>query len=231
MNVLALIPARGGSKGVPGKNKTVICGKPLIQYSIEAALESSLISDIWVSSDDDQILNIARDFKRIKINQRPSALASDSSPIVDTILYLLENAGYIYDAIVLLQPTSPIKNGKQIDEAIGVLVSNPQANSVISVCSLNDIHPSRMYWLDKETLRPILSEMEEKRRQEIPPAYFRNGAIYVTRVTAIMNHRKVMIKPSIAYVMPGSQLLNIDEPRDLLIAETLISAWKKGQLK
>ncbi|HQK69461.1 MAG TPA: acylneuraminate cytidylyltransferase family protein [Bacteroidales bacterium] len=231
MKILALIPARGGSKGVPGKNKKRICGKPLIEYTIEEALDSKLIDEIWVSTDDEELISIAKRYENIKVHIRETDLATDTSPIIDTILAVLMASEREWDVVVLLQPTSPIKNGHQIDEAIKMMKSNPEANSVISVCAMNDVHPSRMYWKEGNSLEPIIPEAEEKRRQEIKPAYFRNGAIYVARTSAILRERKVMTKPSIAYEMPSSQLLNIDEPRDILIAETLINAWKNGQLK
>jgi len=231
MKVLGLIPARGGSKGVPGKNKKKVCGKPLIEYSIEEALYCKLIDEIWVSTDDEELISIAKRYENIRIHIRETNLATDISPIIDTIFAVLKASKRKWEAVVLLQPTSPIRYAQQIDEAIKMLKCNPEANSVISVCAMNDVHPSRMYWREGNSLQPIIPEAEEKRRQEITPAYFRNGAIYVTRTSALLRERKVMTKPSIAYEMPSSQLLNIDEPRDLLIAETLINAWKKGQLK
>ena len=231
MKILGLIPARGGSKGVPGKNKKKVCGKPLIEYTIEEALDSKLIDEIWVSTDDEELISIAKQYEEIKIHIRETSLATDTSPIIDTILAVLMASRRYWEAVVLLQPTSPIRYGRQIDEAIKMLECNPEANSVISVCAMNDVHPSRMYWKDDNSLQPILPEAEERRRQEIKPAYFRNGAIYVTRTSALFRERKVMTKPSIAYEMPSYQLLNIDEPRDMLIAETLINARKRGQLK
>ena len=230
MKTICIIPARGGSKGVPGKNIIEICGKPLIQYSIEAALESKLITEIWVSSDNSKTLEIANGFKGIITHNRPAHLSTDISPISDTIFAILNGTNIKFDTFVLLQPTSPIRSGKQIDEAIEMLYSNPKVNSVISVCAMNDIHPARMYWNEKDGLIPLHSEYEYMRRQDIPSVYFRNGSIYVTRIVAFLKIRQVMVKPSLGYVMPTSHLLNIDEERDLLIAESLLSAWKKGLL-
>jgi CMP-N-acetylneuraminic acid synthetase len=93
---------------------------------------------------------------------------------------------------------------------------------------MNEIHPARMYWKTKDSLSPILDGFEETRRQEIPTAFFRNGSIYIIRIKPFLKNHKVMIKPSIGYVMPSSQLLNIDEPRDIIMAEALMLAWKKG---
>ena len=157
--------------------------------------------------------------------------ATDYSPISDTIKAVLKESEGNIDNIVLLQPTSPIKTGKQIDEAIELLIKKKEANSLISVVPMDDIHPARMYWKNEDNiLASILQEYEVARRQDIPVAYFRNGAIYIVRRVAFEKFHSVMIAPSIGYIMPDSHLLNIDSPRDILIAEPLIKAWKSGKL-
>lgn len=228
MKVMAIIPARGGSKGVPGKNKKKVDGKPLISYTIEAALQSKLISQIWVSSDDPDILDIAREYKGIQIHERQGALASDQSPVTDTIKEIIK--GTAFDAILLLQPTAPIRTGKNIDEAINLLKGSPETNSVISVVGMNDIHPARMYWRKDSQLVSVLPEFEQTMRQDIPLAFYRNGSIYLVRKEAFDKTFSVMVKPTIPYIMPLDWLLNIDEPRDMLIADALIPAWKNGLL-
>jgi CMP-N,N'-diacetyllegionaminic acid synthase len=230
MKTIAIIPARGGSKGIPGKNTLEICGKPLIDYSIESALQSVNISEIWVSSDDDKILKVARKSKEVLIHQRESKIAKDNSSVVDTIKAILaeytkEN---IPDAIILLQPTSPIRESKQIDDAISLLEVNTNMQSLISVCPMDDVHPARMYWKNGLSLEPILEKYEQTRRQEIPLAYYRNGSMYIVRTKAFLENNSLMVKPSIGFEMPESMLLNIDTPRDVLIAEPLIKAWRNG---
>jgi len=228
MKVTAIIPARGGSKGVPGKNKKEIDGKPLLSYSIEAALQSKLLSEIWVSSDDEAILAIAKQFSQIKIHRRNVAHATDQSPVTDTVKEILGQS--VCDAVMLLQPTAPIRTGENIDKAIQLMEADDQINSVISVVAMNDIHPARMYWAKEHRLISILPEFEQTRRQDIPPAYYRNGSIYLTRKTAFDVNHSLMVKPTAPYIMPLDWLLNIDENRDLIIAEALIPAWKKGLL-
>jgi CMP-N-acetylneuraminic acid synthetase len=228
MKVIAIIPARAGSKGVPGKNKTIIDGKPLIGYTIEAALQSNLLFQTWVSSDDPETINLARNYAGIKIHEREGSLATDQSPVTDTVKKILEMSDC--DAVMLLQPTAPIRTGNDIDRAIKLLIESPEANSVISVVAMNDVHPARMYWKNDGQLIPILSEFEQARRQDIPPAYYRNGSIYLVRRIAFEHNASVMVKPTIPYIMPAGWLLNIDEPRDMIIAEALIPAWKKGLL-
>ena len=229
MKTVALIPARGGSKGVPGKNIAPILGKPLISYSIEAALECESINSVWVSSDAQNILDVARGYDEVNIHKRSNELASDSSPItgtIDQIFDLNPNA----DFLILLQPTSPLRTAEQLSEAIDLLQKSEQENSLISVCAMDDLHPARMYWIKENSLDPILPEFETTRRQEIPHAYYRNGSIYIVKRQGFKKSGKIMCPPSIPYVMPTSQLLNIDEPRDLLIAEPLMEAWLNGEL-
>lgn len=228
MRVIAIIPARGGSKGVPGKNKKVIDGKSLIAYTIEAAQQSNLLAEIWVSTDDSDIIKIAKEYTGIKIHERNGSLATDQSPVADTVKAIIGPTDC--DAIMLLQPTAPIRIGKDIDNAIGLLDSSGAVNSVISVVAMNDIHPARMYWKEDDVLKPVLAEFEEARRQDIPPAYYRNGSIYLVRRNAFEKNHSLMVKPIKPYIMPLDWLLNIDEPRDMIIAEALIPAWKKGSL-
>jgi CMP-N,N'-diacetyllegionaminic acid synthase len=228
MKVIAVIPARGGSKGIPGKNKKPVDGKPLISYTIEAALQSKLLSEIWVSSDDKEINDIARQYNKVRVHNRDQSLAADNSPVADTVKEILKQAGC--DAIMLLQPTAPIRTGNDIDAAIELLQNAETSNSVISVVAMNDIHPARMYWREDGLLTSIFSEFEQARRQDIPPAYYRNGSIYLVRREAFDQYHSLMVKPTIPYVMPLDWMLNIDEPRDMIIAEALIPAWKKGLL-
>jgi CMP-N,N'-diacetyllegionaminic acid synthase len=228
MKVIALIPARGGSKGVPGKNIYPILGKPLINYSIEVALKSNKLSQVWVSSDAEDILKIAEPYN-VLLHKREKGLSEDMSPIRDTIQVIFRLAVEA-DALLLLQPTSPIRTVKQIDECIDLLEANNYANSVISICAMDDIHPARMYWKNKAELTSILPVFEHTQRQNIPPAYYRNGSMYLVRKDAFMKTGDVMAKPSIGFEMPYQQWLNIDSPRDIIIAESLISAWRDGQL-
>jgi CMP-N-acetylneuraminic acid synthetase len=232
MKVMAIIPARGGSKGVPGKNTYPIDGKPLISYTIEAALESNLLKTIIVTSDDINVRKIAESYKGISFHERPCEISGDKSLISETIDAVLKefDPEKSFDAFMLLQPTSPIRTSLQIDTAINLFAKHSEANSLISVCEMHDVHPARMYWKDGISLIPILSEFEQTMRQDIPGAFFRNGSIYLTRISAFNHKHSVMIKPSICFEMPASHLLNIDEPRDIFIAEALIKAWKDQKI-
>lgn len=228
MKILGIIPARGGSKGVPRKNIKPLAGKPLIQYTIEAALASNMLNTIVVSSDDEEILEFSKKFSGIHLHKRDANIAQDTSLITETIDELLSI--YDCDIFLILQPTSPIRVSANIDEAIHLLIDRVDANSVISVVEMNDVHPARMYWKVEEELKPILPDFEKARRQDIPFAYYRNGSIYAIRTSAYLREKSTMIKPIIPYIMPYNWLLNIDEPRDIIIGEALIKAWEKNQL-
>jgi len=233
MNILAVIPARGGSKGVPGKNIRPVCGKPLIGYTIEAALGCGVLSRIVVSSDDEEILEIALSYPGVIARKRPAELASDTSSITPVIRHVLEEeerkSSQRVDAIMLLQPTSPIREPWHIAEALSKLAIG--VNSVISVCEMQDLNPARMYRMEEfGLLSPIAPDFENSRRQDIPPAYYRNGSIYLVRRDAFEARGSVMAKPAVGYIMSNRYLLNIDEVRDMIIAEALISAWLDGRL-
>lgn len=229
MKVVALIPARKGSKGIPGKNMISVLGKPLITYSLEAAHQSKMISQIWVSSDCDVILDYSSKFHNVNIHRRDIALAGDTSPITSTVAQIFDLCNDC-DALLLLQPTSPIRTGQQIDDCIDLLINNREVNSIVSICATNDMHPARMYWKNSVYLSSIMPEFETFRRQDIPCAYYRNGAIYLVRKEAFLKNNQIICSPILGYEMPGAQLLNIDEPRDLIIAGPIIDAWKKGLL-
>jgi CMP-N-acetylneuraminic acid synthetase len=234
MKILAIIPARAGSKGVKGKNKLLIAGSPLVTYSIEEAILLGDDVDLWISSDDTDVIDICRQYPQINIHQRKEEHADDASPITDTIkevLLLAESkSNVIYDAILLLQPTSPLRTSIDIQQAINLLFSDNTVNSVVSVCEMDDLHPARMYWKEGDKLESILPEYETTRRQDIPPAHYRNGCIYLVRRETFVNTNKVMVKPMLPYIMPSSWLLNIDDPRDVMIAEVIIPAWKQNKL-
>ena len=232
MKVIAIIPARGGSKGVPGKNRKSILGKPLINYTVETALKSGLLSDVWVSTDDKLIIECVNEFDNLLLHKRDAKLATDISPITETVKAILEHyhVDDLPDAVMLLQPTSPIREASDIDLAITELKKRETVNSVISVCEMDDIHPARMYWKSEDILVPIIEKYESVRRQDIPKALYRNGSIYLTRTASFLSTGSLMCKPSFGYEMPERMLLNIDSPRDMLIAPVLIKAWEDGEL-
>lgn len=224
MKVLGIIPARGGSKGVPRKNIKLLGGKPLIAYTIEAALESGLDS-VVVSTDDEEIAEIAKEYRAEVPFMRPGNLASDtaaSMPVAIHALHEMERINdTLYDAVMLLQPTTPFRTSADIDEAIR-LIEEKQSDSVISVVDVGGTHPARMKYLKNDFLidPPFCEAKEGQNRQELEPMYIRNGAIYLTR-------RDVLLKGTykgnscVALIMPSLRSVNIDTLFDFDYAEWL----------
>ncbi len=233
MNILGLIPARGGSKGVKDKNIRLVDGKPLIQYTIEAALKSTLMNKVVVDTDSERIAEVAY-CDNVEVLMRPVELAQDESSIVPVALRVLDyfaQQNETFDVIVLLQPTSPIKTGKQIDEAIQLLLADIVTDATISVVSMEGTHPARMYYLNKQNqLIALNQDLETKRRQDLEPVYFRNGCIYAIKTKALLEQKTFMPLNKKAYIMPSNWLADIDDERDLIIAEALVKAWKDGRI-
>ena len=231
MKILGLIPARGGSKGVKRKNIRLIDGKPLIHYTIEAAQQSILLTKFVVDTDDVEIAEVAKSINA-PILMRPSALAHDQSSVVDVAIRIInhyESLNESYDVLVLLQPTSPIKTGINIDQAIELI--NQDTDGIISVVAMEDTHPARMYNLnDAQNLIALYPDLETKRRQDLTPVYYRNGCIYVIKVAALKAQLTFMPVNKKGYVMPTAWLANIDDERDLIITEALVKAWKEGRI-
>ena len=219
---LAIIPARGGSKRLPRKNILDLCGKPLISWSIEAALKSKYISKVVVSSDDEEILNISSNFGA-DIIKRPYELANDTATTFDAIKHTIDNFKN-YDYIVLLQPTSPLRNVKHIDEAIELL-EEKQADAIVSVCEM-DHSPLWSNILPEDgNMRGFLrEEILNKRSQDLEKYYRVNGAVYICKTDKLLENKSFFLKDNIfAYIMDRKSSIDIDEEFDLEIAKVLIN--------
>ena len=231
---LALIPARGGSKGVKNKNIRKVAGEPLISHSIHCANSSKKLTKSVVSTDDLKIKDIAENYGS-EVLIRPDFLARDDTPIVPVINYVIEQL-YIkssekFDIIIILQPTSPIRTGKQLDEVINMFEEDKNLEEVVSVVPMDEIHPARMYNLSKDNfLIPINSDLEKSRRQKLPIVYYRNGCIYAIKTKSLLEKKSLMNANKKAFIMPLSWLANIDDERDLIIADVLMKKWKEGKL-
>lgn len=232
MRVLGIIPARGGSKGVPGKNTMLIDGKPLVQYSIESALRSKLITNVVVSTDDTKIAKIAKEIG-VKVLMREAALASDTSNVLDTVLAVLrklEKKEERYDAIMLLQPTAPLRRSSDIDESIEMLL-NLDVDGVISVIPVGDHHPARMYEIERNKLSALHPNLETTRRQDLPLHYIRNGCIYLVKVKSLKKENTLMPINKAAYIMDAAWSANIDTHQDIVLLKYLMPLWKKEEQK
>ena len=224
IKILAVIPARGGSKGITNKNIIDIGGKPLIKYTINAALKSTMLTHCIVSTDSDEIANIAKSCGALVPFKRPANLSSDealSLPVMQHSLKFMEaQQGYQYDLVIMLQPTTPLRLSKDIDNAINILLDT-KADSVISVVEVEGHHPLRMKRvIDGRLINYIDQGHEDMRpRQELPAVYIRNGAIYATLRDILINDNSFTGLDSRAYIMPLDRSVNIDTPEDLLLAK------------
>lgn len=218
---LAIIPARGGSKRLPRKNVLDLAGKPLIAWSIEAGLTSKYVDKTIVTSDDDEILGIA---KKLGVDdiKRPDELASDTATTFDAIKHTIDNVKQ-YDYIVLLQPTSPLRDEKHIDEAIELLESK-NADALISVCEM-DHSPlwSNILPQDGNMSNFLRGEVLNKRSQDLEKYYRINGAIYICKTERLLEEKSFFLKNNIfAYKMDRRSSIDIDEEVDFEIAAAMI---------
>ncbi len=219
---LAIIPARGGSKRLPRKNVLNLCGKPLLAHTIEAGLNSEHIDKVIVTSDDNEILEISEEFGA-DIIKRPPDLASDTAMTFDAIKHCIENIEEKYDYIVLLQATSPLRNSKNIDEAIELLETK-NADAVLSVCKMDHSPLWSNTLSDSLSMSDFLKdEVLNKRSQDLEEYYRLNGAIYICKTDKLLKEKSFFLKKNIfAYKMDRESSVDIDEKIDFKIAEFLM---------
>lgn len=221
--LLALVVARGGSKGLPGKNILPIQGKPLIQWTIDAARQSRYIDRLVLSSDDDQIMKVAEQGGCEVPYRRTAALATDGATSVDVAVDALQRLPG-YDFLVLLQPTSPLRMAEDIDGAVELLVASG-APSCVSVRPAED-HPYWTYRLNErgQTV-PFAEPVGEmpQRRQDLPAAWCLNGAVYVVRVDWFLAERSFLNAETVAYRMPSERSIDIDTAADVARMEALLA--------
>lgn len=224
MNILYLIPARGGSKGIPHKNSKDLNGKPLILYSLEVARSLTGDDDICVSTDDPQIISLLKSANYQVPFIRPAELATDTSSSYDVILhalYFYENQGKIYDAVVLLQPTSPLRTELHVKEALNLF--DMHIDAVVSVCE-SPHNPYYNLYEESNDHYLLISKGNGtcKRRQDAPKVWLFNGAIYVFNVESLKKGYFDSFTRIKKYVMPSQFLIDLDTPLDWQILENMI---------
>lgn len=224
MRVLAIVPARGGSKGVPGKNIADLGGKPLVQHAVDCALGAASVSRVVVTSDSDQILDNVVDDERVEKILRPAELATDSSNVVTAVNHVLELFPD-FDLIVLVQPTAPLRTSADLDNIVSMM-REKSTDAIVSVVREQDAHPARMYVLNKDgTMISREPEHETMRRQDLQPVYLRNGCFYAIWTDVFRIGQTFMPERKKAYVMNADWLANVDIPRDLAVARALYTDW------
>ncbi len=229
--ILGIITARGGSRGIPGKNIKILGKKPLIAYTIETALLSSLMDDVIVSTEDKNIADIARSFGAEVPFYRPLELATDTAGHLEVVAHALDFMegvkGKKYDYVVILQPTSPFRKVEDIDETIKKVIKH-KADSAFSMYEIEpSYHPIKIKKMEGDKVLPCAFEEQiGLRRQDLPVAYKRSGAVYVTRRDLVVEEKKLFGDNLVGHVVPRDRSIDIDTEIDWLVAEHMYQKLK-----
>ncbi len=211
--VLAIIPARGGSKGVPRKNIRIVGGKPLIAWTIDAAKSTDYIDRVILSTDDEEIAGVARTYNCDVPFMREPYLANDTATTMDVVIDTIQKCSG-YDWVVVLQPTSPLRTSTDISNALQ-LCHEKSAPACVSVTLTNE-SPYWMYLLNPDaSMQSLLPQNEISRRQDLPQIYSLNGAVYIARINWLLQNKKFVTQDTVAYNMPSERSIDLDTELDL----------------
>jgi CMP-N,N'-diacetyllegionaminic acid synthase len=218
MKYIAFIPARSGSKGIPGKNKIQLLNKPLVSYTFEAASQSKLINETHLSTDDDEIADLARQYAVKSFYKRPVEIAGDQATIFDAlqyhIAYLKQQHLAIPENIILLQPTSPVRSKELIDNCIRAFENSGKESLAAVSKSLQ--HPYEMF--TKENGKNIFISADGNQRQQYPEYYFITGSVYIAKLDFILSRKKFFDEDSAIYMVTQAEAVDVDESSDLDLA-------------
>ena len=227
MNVLGVIPARGGSKGIPMKNLAPLCGRPLLAYTADAVKESKKLTRTIVSTDDERVADCARSLGLEVPFIRPSSLAVDDTPMLPVLQHAIATmraGGFDADMVVLLQPTSPLRRGEHIDAAV-VWLQRVRGDSVVSVVAVpHQFNPTSVMRAEEGLLKPFLDGPSVTRRQDKPQLFARNGPAVLAVHTRVIEGGSLYGDESWPLLMTPEDSLDIDTPWDLRLAESIIAA-------
>lgn len=231
--ILGVVPARGGSKGLPGKNIRSLNGKPLIAWTIQAGLKSKYLDKVIVSTDSPKIAAVAEKWGALVPFLRPKILSTDKAKSIDVLfhaLQFLKERGDEYDYIIMLEPTSPLREVGDIDRSIEMLMRNKVgAVSIVGVSQVEAAHPAFDVTIDQHGLiSPYLGDFKKAgRRQDLSALYFFEGTVYVSLVPELLKRKSFYHDKTLSYVVPRWKSLEIDDLIDLLCAETILKNLKK----
>ena len=227
MKIIAMIPARGGSKSILKKNIKKLLGKPLLAWTIEAAKKSKYIDKIIVSTENKEIAEISKKYGAEVPFLRPEELAKDKSSTIDAIFHALEvlkEQNYTPNVVILLQPTSPLRNAEDIDSAIE-LFEAADCESVVSVCEVEH-SPYWCFEIEKGYLRSLFGdEYLMMRRQDLKGVYIPNGAIYISTPPTLYKYKSFYCNHTIPYIMPIRRSIDIDNEIDFMLAESVMQKY------
>lgn len=228
-SVLAIIPARGGSKGIPRKNIRKIAKKPMIAWTIEEVKKSKYVDRVILSSDDSEIISIALKYGCEVPFVRPDKLSKDETPGIEPIIHAIKMIPEQYDYIVLLQPTSPLRKSNDIDNCLELCIKKKMPACI----SITEVHQNP-YWMfclgENGRIKPFLSEFDNfaHSRQQLPKIFTVNGAVYVAEVEWLLTKKRFLSKQTLGYIMGRNQSVDIDDELDLLLCELLLRNVKSS---
>lgn len=229
--ILAIIPARGGSKGLPGKNIRPLMDKPLIGWTIEAAKNSQYIDDIFVSTDSKEIAAVSEKFGVSVPELRPEKLANDKATSASVVLYTLEymrKNGKSYDYFLLLEPTSPLRKIDDLDNAIELACSNPSKAGVVSLGEVHMEHPSIVKRIDANgIIVPYVETAKVTQRQQLDKAYFPYGVVYLVKTDDFEKNQLFYGSDSLPYYIERWQCYEVDDIYDFVAIEAIMKFNKK----
>jgi len=232
MQVLGIIPARGGSKGIPLKNLKKLRGKPLIKYTIDAAKKSKLLNRVIVSTDDEKIAKVAKKFGVEVPFERPKRISGSKATqyqVVKHALDFLKFENYIPDIVVLLQPTSPFRTAKIIDDSIKVLTKS-RATCVVSITLMKQ-HPFASFWIKRGMLKPFKKDFDSHGiRQKRPVLYYPTGSVYTFKAKNLSQYKSIY-GPKIKPIVEDELNLDIDTLLDFFLSEMVIKHWHNYEKK
>ncbi len=226
LRVLGIVPARAGSKGLPGKNHRILNGKPLVKYAILAGNESSYIDDVVLTSDCPKCINIATSLDVMVPFIRPPHLSEDkvsSADVIEHVIAHLAQESITYDLFVLLEPTSPLRDAADVDSALEFLVASGK-KSLVSVCMAEDQHPNFMFRVEEnDTLTTWGNEQfKPVRRQDLLPAYFLDGSVYISHINTFLLKRTFCHEDTVAFKVPKWKSLEVDDIVDFVCVEAIL---------
>ena len=224
--ILGIIPARGGSKGLPKKNIKTFNGKPLIYWTMQSAQNSKFLDEIYISTDSNEIADVVKDYGIHIPLMRPKELAKDDSPSYELIIHAIDyfkSQNKSFDYVALLEPTSPLRKKNDIDNAIAKIVDHPEADSLVSIGEVHTEHPDIVKKENSDSyLEPYFrNEVDIYQRQQANKAYFPYGVVYISKVDAFYKNQSFYTKKLIGYNIERWQNFEIDDQLDFDINEFL----------
>lgn len=232
--ILAIIPARGGSKGLPGKNIKNLCGKPLIAWSIEHAQKSKYVDYIFISTDSREIADVAEKYGAPCPELRPAELARDTAPSSEFIIYTLDKMkkeGKTFDYFILLEPTSPLRDVEDVDKSIEMLIDSFESESCVGVAMSGTVHPAFMVVVGKDGhLKALEPDNQTLRRQDLPDVFFFEGSVYLSNVNAYLNKKTFYHDKTLPYIVPEWKSYEVDDLVSFRIIETIMEMKLTGEI-